>query len=60
MVAQLLGGDVSAWLEHHRGADLLTERRMRQADHGCLGDRRVHIEHLGTLRRLPEPAGGYA
>ncbi len=63
MVAQFLGGDVRAWLGHHRGADLLAERRMRQADHGRLGDRRVLMEHLLDLPRVhvvtaAEPAVG--
>jgi hypothetical protein len=52
VVAQFLGGDGGARLERHRRTDLLTQLRVRQADHSRLGDRGVLIEHFLDLLRV--------
>src|SRR4029077_11984989 len=52
VVAQLLGGDDGPRLEGHRRPDLLAEGRMRQADHGGLGDGGVVVQRLLDLPRV--------
>ena len=44
--AQLLLRDLDAGLEHHEPARDLALHRVRHADHGALGDRRVRGQHL--------------
>src|SRR6201996_5994135 len=52
VVPQFRRADVGTWLECHRGGDLLAQDRVRQADHGGLGDFRVLVEHLLDLPRV--------
>src|SRR5580700_12089765 len=52
VVAQLLGGGGGTRFERHRGADLLAQGGVRQADHGGLRDRGMLVEHLLDLSRV--------
>ena len=50
--AQFLWCRAGARLQRHSGADLLAQIRMRDADHGHLGDGRVLVQHLLDLPRV--------
>src|SRR6202042_2165591 len=52
VVPQFPGADDGTRLEGHRGSDLLAQGRVRQADHGGLGDPGMLVEHFLDLPRV--------